>query len=80
VPLLSHSSLFDYPGNIWWGVQVTELLIVQSSPLLCYLLRLMPKYLPRHPVLKHPQAMFSLSVRKFHAHTKQYEDNINCCF
>ena len=33
VPLLSHSSLFDYPGSIWWGVQVTEQLITQSFPL-----------------------------------------------
>jgi hypothetical protein len=36
---------------------------VYSSPLPSYLVPLIPKYLPQHPVLEHPQPMFSLSVR-----------------
>jgi hypothetical protein len=29
----SHPPWFDHPNNIWWSVQVTKLLIMQSSPL-----------------------------------------------
>ena len=31
-------------------------LIMQVSPLPCYLVYLRPKYLPQHPVLKQPSA------------------------
>jgi hypothetical protein len=36
------------PNNIWWGVQIIKLLVMQSSPLLCYLVTLRPKYPPQH--------------------------------
>jgi hypothetical protein len=58
MPRPSHSSRFDHPKNIWWRVQITKLLVVPSSPLPCYLVRLVPKYLPQHPILKHPQLIF----------------------
>jgi hypothetical protein len=35
-----------------------ELLIMKFSPLLCYLVRLRPKYAPQHPILIYPQPMF----------------------
>jgi hypothetical protein len=28
--------VFDHPNNIWWGVQIIKLLIMQFSPLPCY--------------------------------------------
>jgi len=31
---------------------------MQSSPLPCHLIPLRPKYLPQHPILKHPVPMF----------------------
>ena len=33
-------------------------LIMQSPPLPSYLVTPKPKYLPQHPILKHPQPMF----------------------
>ena len=36
----SHSSWFDYPNNIWWGVHFTKLLLLYSSPLPSYLILL----------------------------------------
>jgi len=50
MPNPSHCSWFDHLNNIWWRVQVIKF----SS----YLIPLRPKYLPQHPILKHPQAMF----------------------
>ena len=38
VPRPSHSSRFDYPNNIWWGVQIIKLIIMYFSLLPCYLL------------------------------------------
>jgi hypothetical protein len=37
---MSHPSRpwFDHPNNIWWSVQVTKLLIMQSSPASCHFL------------------------------------------
>ena len=45
------------PNNIFL-VQIIKLLIVQFSPLPCYLVPLRSKYSPQHPVLKHPQPTF----------------------
>jgi hypothetical protein len=42
----------------WYLVRSTELSIMQSSPLPCYLVTLVPKCFPRHPILGHPQPMF----------------------
>ena len=33
---------FDHPNNIWWGLQIMELLTMQSFPLPCYLFPLGP--------------------------------------
>jgi hypothetical protein len=41
----SHSSRSDYLKNIWWGVHSSKLLIMQFSPLHCYLIPLRPKFL-----------------------------------
>ena len=32
-----------------------KLLAMKSSPFLCYLVPLRPKYSPQNPILKHPQ-------------------------
>ena len=34
---LYHSCLFDYPNDIWWELQITNLFIMQFSPLPCHL-------------------------------------------
>ena len=39
----SHSSRFYNPKNIWWAVQIIQLLIMWFSPLPCYLVPLRPK-------------------------------------
>jgi hypothetical protein len=58
MPGLFHYSLFDHPYNIWWGLQSTELFVMWSSLLPCYLVPLGPKYAPQHPVLENPQHTF----------------------
>ena len=35
MPLPSHSSRFDNPNTIWWGVRITQLLIFSTPLLLC---------------------------------------------
>jgi len=54
----SHPSWFDYPKNIWWGVEIIKFLIMYLSPFSCYLVRLRPKYSSQHPILKYPQLTF----------------------
>jgi len=58
MPCQSLDSWFDHPNNIWWEVQNIKLLLVQSSPLPCYLVPLTLKYLPQNPILRHPQPTF----------------------
>jgi len=55
MPRSSHCSRFDDPNNIWRGVQSIKLLIMYSSPIHCYNVLLVLKYLPQHLILKHPQ-------------------------
>ena len=44
---------------IWGGVLHHEAThYAYSSMPVCYFIPLRPKYLPQHPILKHPQAMF----------------------
>jgi hypothetical protein len=43
---------------MWWGVQIIKFLVMCSSPLPCYPVPLMAKYLPQYPIFKHPQPMF----------------------
>jgi len=56
-PISSHPSWFDHPQNIWWGLQVMKLLIMQSSSVLCHFFFLRSKY-SQHPVLRCPQSIF----------------------
>ena len=43
MPRPSHSFWFDHPNNISSAVQISKLLVMQSSPLHCYLVPLRPK-------------------------------------
>ena len=52
------SPRFDHPNNIWWALQIIKLLIVQFSPVPCYLVPFRPKYSPQHPILNHPHPTF----------------------
>jgi hypothetical protein len=57
----------DFPKNVWWGVQTRRLLMMQYSPVTCYVVRLKPKWLPWHPILDHPKPVSSsVSEFKFH--------------
>ena len=58
IPCPWHSSLFDHTNNIWGGVPIMELLMMQFSPFSNSLLLLKPKYLSHHSILKHPQPTF----------------------
>ena len=58
MPRPSHSSQFYHPNNIGCGVQIIQLHIMYFSPLPYYLVPLMPKHSPQHPILKHPQPAF----------------------
>jgi len=49
MPRPSHSCQFYHLNNIGWSVQIIKLLIMQFSPLPCYLVPLRPKYSPQHP-------------------------------
>ena len=46
------------PNNIWWAVQIIQLLIMYFSPIPCYLVPLRPIYSPQHPILRHPKPTF----------------------
>ena len=52
----------DHPNNIWWGIQIRMVLVMQSSPLPCHV-PLMPIRLPQHT-----QPMLSLNVRDPFSH------------
>ena len=58
VPNISHSSSLDHPNNIWWGVQISKLLIIWSFPFPCYVVPLRPYYAPQLPTLRHLKPMF----------------------
>ena len=51
---LSRYSLLDYPDDIWWGVQILKLLIVQYYVVFLFFPP-RPICLPQHPVLEHTQ-------------------------
>jgi hypothetical protein len=54
---IPHSSHYPWsPAK--YLVCVTGHTASRSSPLLCYLVPLRPKYAPQHPILKHPQPLF----------------------
>ena len=51
MPRPNHSSWFDRPNYIRWGVQIIKLFVKYFSLPLCHLLLLRPKYLPQHSIL-----------------------------
>ena len=52
MPRPNHSSWFDHPNYIPWGIQIIKLFVTYFSLLLCYLLLFRPKYLPQHSILQ----------------------------
>ena len=58
MPSPSHSSRFYHPHHIGWGVQIIQLLVMQSPPFLRYLIPPRSKYSPQHHILKPPQLPF----------------------
>jgi hypothetical protein len=56
----SHSPCFSWHhrNNILSGVLSMKPSIVPSPPVPYYLIPLRPKYLPQHPILRHPQPIF----------------------
>jgi hypothetical protein len=56
------SPLLGKPNNIWRGVLITELLILQVSPASYYTISFRSKYSPPHPILKYPLSVCSLNV------------------
>jgi len=71
----SHS-WYDHNSNIWLGLQIITLSVMQSSPLPCYLVSLMPKYPPQHPIPKHPQPTF-LSQSEWPSFTPTQNNRLN---
>ena len=58
MPSPSHSSRFDHPYNIGWGVQIIQLFVMQFSLLPRYLVPLSPTYSSQFAILIHPQPTF----------------------
>jgi hypothetical protein len=40
MPCPSYSSCYVHLHNVWWGIQIKKILVVQSSPVPCYLVLL----------------------------------------
>jgi hypothetical protein len=57
-PRSSHFPRFDLPNSTEWGEKIIKLLIMQFSPLSCYLVPLRTRYSPQHPILRHSQPTF----------------------
>ena len=55
----SHSSRFDHPNNIGWGVQIMKHLAMQSPPVPCYLVPFRPKFLENNFKLRFTTFDFS---------------------
>jgi hypothetical protein len=62
----SHPLWLDHSTRncICWSVQVTKLLIMQSSPTSRFIIPHRSRYSPQHPVSKYLQSMFSFNVSK----------------
>ena len=67
MPSSLHSSWFYCLIYVLWGVQIIKLLVMYFSLLPCYLIPLRTKYLPQHPIHRHPQ----YDRPKFHTHTNK---------
>jgi hypothetical protein len=59
MPRPSHTPRANYSNNTWLRVQIMKLFIMQFSPFSCHLISLRSKYIPKHPVLKHPPCLCS---------------------
>jgi len=57
-PRPAYSSRLDHPINIWWGLQIINLLIMYSSPIPCYIVSLRPEYYPQQTNLQQTQPTF----------------------
>jgi hypothetical protein len=64
MPCPSNSSWFYHSNNIWWGVQIIQLLIVQYIPLPCYLVPLMTTFLSQHSALIPAEPTFLLQYKR----------------
>jgi hypothetical protein len=69
-------SQFDHPNNIWWGVQISDIRVIEFSPFPYYPVLLRPKYSPQHSILKHIQPTF-LSVFERPCFTPIYNSRQN---
>jgi hypothetical protein len=58
MPYASQVSWFYDLSNIWWKATIIQFLIMQSSSLSHYLITLMTKKLPQHPVILHCKPVF----------------------
>jgi hypothetical protein len=66
MPYPCQSSWFDHPNDIWWGVQSIKFLVMQSSPLLCYLVPLRPSYPPQHLILENLHSSLNVNDQVSH--------------
>jgi hypothetical protein len=69
-PYPSQVSWFYDLSNIWWTATIIQFLIMQSSSLFHYLVTLMTRYLPQHPIIQ-ARVLPSLWETKLHTPTKQ---------
>ena len=72
MPRTSHSSRFNRPHSIGWGVQIFKLLVMYFSPVFRYLVPLRPQIFSSTPYSQIPSVYFNPSMwaTKFHTHTK----------
>jgi hypothetical protein len=70
MPRPSHSR-FYHLRSIGWEVQIMQLLIMKFSPFPCYLVPFGPYILLNTLFSNTLSVCSSMSVTKFHAHTKQ---------
>jgi hypothetical protein len=73
IPQPTYYSQFDHPNNIWWGVEVIKLLIMQFPPLLltCWS---EAQIFSSASYFQIPSASIlpSMCATEFHTHTKQH--------
>jgi hypothetical protein len=60
----SHSSRFDNPKNIGWGLQIINLPIMQSSPLPFYLVTSQVQISSSAPILERPRPTFLPQLKR----------------
>jgi hypothetical protein len=67
------SFLFDHPNDMWWGIQMIKLFIMEFSALLCHFVLLGPQIPSSAPYSLTPEDCVppSLWETRFYTHTKQ---------